>query len=177
MRTPTASGQGSELANALRSCRGAFLGVALMSGVVNSLYLSGSFFMLEVYDRVIPSRSVPTLVGLAVLIGVLYTFQGILDFVRNRVLVRIGSSLDESLNRRTYQAIIDLPLRAGQKSRGLQPLTDLDQVRAFLSGRRPDGALRPAMDAALCRHLLPLPPVDRHRLGGGRLDAHHGDGD
>ncbi|MCJ2040662.1 type I secretion system permease/ATPase, partial [Methylobacterium sp. J-059] len=50
-----------ELSSALTSCRTAFVGVAVMSGVVNVLYLTGSFFMLEVYDRVIPSRSVPTL--------------------------------------------------------------------------------------------------------------------
>ena len=57
----------SELVSALARCRTAFIGVALMSGLVNVLYLTGSFFMLEVYDRVIPSRSVPTLVGLCVL--------------------------------------------------------------------------------------------------------------
>ena len=45
---------GSELSVALRACRGAFLGVALMSGVLNVLYLTGSFFMLEIYDRVLP---------------------------------------------------------------------------------------------------------------------------
>ena len=52
------------------------MGVALFSGVINVLYLTGSFFMLEVYDRVLPSRSVPTLVGLAILALVLYGFQG-----------------------------------------------------------------------------------------------------
>ena len=111
--------------------------MALMSSVVNLLYLSGSFFMLEVYDRVLPSRSIPTLVGLAILIGVLYSFQGILDFLRNRILVRIGLWLDESLNIRLYQAVIDLPLRANRKGLGLQPLHDLDQIRIFLSGTGP----------------------------------------
>ncbi len=108
-----------------------------MSGIVNLLYLSGSFFMLEVYDRVLPSRSVPTLVGLAALIALLYSFQGILDFVRGRILVRVGASLDESLNTRVYQALVDLPLRAGQRGNGLQPLHDLDNIRAFLSGPGP----------------------------------------
>ena len=58
-RTPT--GQPSELAQALASCRGAFVATALMSGMSNILMLTGSIFMLEVYDRVIPSRSIPTL--------------------------------------------------------------------------------------------------------------------
>jgi len=66
---------GSELRRAIGSCRQAFIGVALMSGMINLLYLTGSFFMLEVYDRVLPSRSVPTLVGLLVIAAVLYVFS------------------------------------------------------------------------------------------------------
>ncbi|MEA1833722.1 type I secretion system permease/ATPase, partial [Methylobacterium durans] len=67
-----------EIVSALSRCRSAFIGVGVMSGLVNVLYLTGSFFMLEVYDRVIPSRSVPTLVGLMALALVLYAFQGLL---------------------------------------------------------------------------------------------------
>ena len=52
-----------ELRQALSRCRHAWIGVALMSGMINLLYLTGSFFMLEVYDRVLPSRSVPTSSG------------------------------------------------------------------------------------------------------------------
>ena len=59
----------SELGIALRACRNAFIGVGVMSCMINLLYLTGSIFMLEVYDRVIPSRSVPTLIGLVVLAG------------------------------------------------------------------------------------------------------------
>ena len=57
----------SELGEALRACRNAFIGVGVMSCMINLLYLTGSIFMLEVYDRVLPSRSVPTLVGLVIL--------------------------------------------------------------------------------------------------------------
>ena len=57
-----------------------FVGIGLITAVLNVLYLTGSFFMLEVYDRVLPSRSVPTLVGLgAPGAGLLYGFQGVLD--------------------------------------------------------------------------------------------------
>lgn len=52
------------------------IGLAFVSGLVNILYLTGSFFMLEVYDRVIPSRSMPTLVGLMVLAAGLFVLQG-----------------------------------------------------------------------------------------------------
>ncbi len=96
--------------------------------------------MLEVYDRVLPSRSIPTLVGLIVLAGGLYIAQGILDMLRNRILTRIGSTLDEMLSQRVYDIVVRLPLRAGSRGEGLQPLRDLDNVRSFLSGSGP-GAL------------------------------------
>lgn len=134
-RNPGLAGP-SELGAALRACRGAFLGVGLMSCMINLLYLTGSFFMLEVYDRVLPSRSVPTLVGLIVLAGGLYIAQGVLDLLRGRILVRIGTSLDEALSARVFQTVVRLPLLAG-RNEGLQPLRDLDNVRGFLSGQGP----------------------------------------
>jgi ATP-binding cassette subfamily C protein len=127
----------AQLAAALRACRGAFAGVFLVSIIINVLYLTGSFFMLEVYDRVLPSQSLPTLVGLAVLVAVLYTFQGILDLIRGRVLVRIGAYLDEQLNGRVFEALTRLPLLAGSKGETMQPLRELEQVRSFMSGMGP----------------------------------------
>ncbi|MGA2291987.1 type I secretion system permease/ATPase [Bradyrhizobium sp.] len=124
----------SELADALRTCRGAFIGVGVMSCMINLLYLTGSIFMLEVYDRVLPSRSVPTLVGLAILAGGLYIAQGVLDLIRGRILGRVGTALDESLNARVFETIVRLPLLVGSRNEGLQPLRDLDNVRSFLSG-------------------------------------------
>src|SRR5215831_8049245 len=127
----------SELGDALRTCRGALIGVAVMSCVINLLYLTGSIFMLEVYDRVLPSRSVPTLVGLVILAGGLYICQGILDLIRGRILGRIGTALDEALNARVFNAVVRLPLLVGGRNEGLQPLRDLDNVRAFLGGMGP----------------------------------------
>ena len=92
----------SELGNALAACRGAFISIGLMSGMSNILMLTGAIFMLEVYDRVLPSRSVPTLIGLVILAGGLYTALGLLDLIRGRILVRIGSRLDEALSGRVY---------------------------------------------------------------------------
>ena len=128
---------GSELRRAIGSCRQAFIGVALMSGMINLLYLTGSFFMLEVYDRVLPSRSVPTLVGLLVIAAVLYVFQGLLDICRGRVLTRIGGSLDETLHERVYDVLIRQPLKKRTTGDGLQAIRDLDQIRHFLSGIGP----------------------------------------
>jgi PrtD family type I secretion system ABC transporter len=127
----------SELGEALRSCRNAFIGVGIMSCMINILYLTGSIFMLEVYDRVIPSRSVPTLVGLVILCGGLYVAQGILDMLRSRILSRIGTSLDEALSGRVFDTIVRLPLLAGNRSDGMQPLRDLDAVRSFLGSMGP----------------------------------------
>jgi ATP-binding cassette subfamily C protein len=127
----------TELGDALAACRGAFIGVGLMSCMINLLYLTGSFFMLEVYDRVLPSRSIPTLVALVVLASGLYVGQGILELIRSRILVRIGSALDASLSDRVFETVVRLPLLAGARGEGLQPLRDLDNVRSFLSGMGP----------------------------------------
>jgi PrtD family type I secretion system ABC transporter len=129
----------SELGQAMQACRGAFIGVGLMSCMVNLLYLTGSVFMLEIYDRVLPSRSISTLIGLIVLAGGLYVGQGVLDLVRGRILVRIGTALDEALSGRVFGTVVRLPLVSGG-NQGLQPLRDLDNVRSFLSGMGP-GAL------------------------------------
>jgi PrtD family type I secretion system ABC transporter len=127
----------SELAEALRACRAAFIGVGIMSCMINLLYLTGSIFMLEVYDRVLPSRSVPTLVGLVVLAAVLYMAQGVLDLLRGRILGRIGTSLDEAINARVFETVVRLPLLVGNRNEGLQPLRDLDNVRSFLGSMGP----------------------------------------
>jgi ATP-binding cassette subfamily C protein PrsD len=127
----------SELSQALASCRGAFVATALMSGMSNILMLTGALFMLEIYDRVLPSRSIPTLVALVILAAGLFLAQGLLDLIRGRVLVRIGARLDEELSGRVYETIVRLPLKVGNRSDGLQQLRDLDNVRSFLSGLGP----------------------------------------
>jgi PrtD family type I secretion system ABC transporter len=127
----------SELAAALRACRQAFVAIAVFSGMSNILMLTGSLFMLEVYDRVLPSRSVPTLVALLILTAGLYAAQGFIDAIRSRILVRIGDSLDHAMSARVYDTIVRLPLKVGAKGDGSQPMRDLDAVRNFLSGAGP----------------------------------------
>jgi len=122
---------------ALESCRGIFMYLALFSGMINILMLTGSFFMLQVYDRVLPSQSVPTLVGLGILATALYILQGALELIRSRVNVRIGAHLDRTLSSRVYDALVRLPLKTRGDGDGLQPLRDLDYVRSFLSGGGP----------------------------------------
>src|ERR1051325_9502349 len=103
--------QRSELAEALSACRGTFIAVGLMSGMSNVLQLTGAFFMLEIYDRVLPSRSVPTLVGLVILAAGLFTALGLLDMIRGRLLVRRGGGLDGARSARFYETIAPLPLK------------------------------------------------------------------
>jgi PrtD family type I secretion system ABC transporter len=122
---------------ALARCRMAFAGVAVLSAAVNVLMLTGSIFMLEVYDRVLPSRSVPTLIGLVVVACLLYSFMGTFDLIRTRILARIGDAFDAAMNGRVYDIVLACPLRRGGDADGLQPIRDVDQVRSFLAGNGP----------------------------------------
>ena len=122
---------------ALESCHNVFVSLGVISGVINILMLTGSFFMLQVYDRVLPSQSVPTLVGLALLATALFALQGALEVIRSRVNVRIGAHLDQTISSRVYDALVRLPLKTRGDGDGLQPLRDLDHVRSFLSSGGP----------------------------------------
>lgn len=122
---------------ALARCRGAFVGVGLLSAAVNLLMLTGSIFMLEVYDRVLPSRSVPTLIGLVAVAGLLYLFLGLFDLIRNRILARVGDAFDAAMSARIHDIVLVRPLRQGMDGDALQPLRDVDQVRSYLAGSGP----------------------------------------
>ncbi|WP_426239642.1 type I secretion system permease/ATPase [Pararhizobium sp. DWP1-1-3] len=127
----------SDPAAALWNCKAGFIGIFIASALVNILYLTGSFFMLEVYDRVLPSRSIPTLIALCLLALLLYAFQGAFEMVRGRMLVRVAGALDEAMSARIYRAVVQAPLKLRTQGDGLQALRDFDQVRSFLSGTGP----------------------------------------
>jgi ATP-binding cassette subfamily C protein len=120
---------------ALASCRSAFLAVALFSALVNVLMLAGSIYMLQVYDRVLPSRSVPTLVALSLIVAALYILLGVFDWLRQRILSRIGVELDRKLGGPVLGAIMAGQVRGA--SGGSQLSRDLDSVRGFLAGLGP----------------------------------------
>ena len=119
----------------MASCRTAFLAVALFSALVNVLMLTGSIYMLQVYDRVLPSRSVPTLVALSIIVAVLYALLGMFDWLRQRILSRIGVMLDRRLSAPVIATMLGTQLR-GQPG-AMQLPRDLDSVRGFLSGLGP----------------------------------------
>lgn len=105
---------------------GTLAAIAFVSCVVNLLALTAPLFMLQVYDRVLSSRSMSTLLALSILAACLYLFQAGLDILRARVLLRLGEHFDNQFSRRIHHAIVTVPLIAKLSGDGLQPLRDLD---------------------------------------------------
>ena len=177
VRPATREARPSELREAMSACWHAFIAIAVVSGLINILYLTGSFYMLEVYDRVLPSRSIPTLVALSILALTLFAFQGILDVIRSRVMVRIAATLDERLSARVYDIMVQLPLKtrgAGRRSRAdARPRSDPRVPRLD----RPVRAVRSAVDAVLPADLLPVPLLDRRRGADRRAHPDQPDAD
>ncbi len=99
--------------------------------------LSGSLFMLQVYDRVLASRSVPTLLALVVLIVILYSFQGALELLRSRIFARIGRSVDGRLSDCAFDAYLERGAPGGGKAMPHSPFRDIEQLRSFLSSGGP----------------------------------------
>lgn len=114
--------------------RTALFGVGVFSMFINILMLTGPLFMLQIYDRVLTSRSIPTLLAFTVLVVALYMFLGFLEFIRQRVLVRIGHRFDEQAGPSAFETYIEMPLMTGPRGDVVQPIRDIDQVRQFFSG-------------------------------------------
>lgn len=123
-------------AELIASNRGVIFSVFMFSLVLNVLALTGSLFMLQVYDRVIPSGSIPTLIALSLIVAVLYAYYGVMDYVRSRIFVRVGRKFEEALRSRVFDVMATLSLRMAGGAGG-QPVSDLGAVRQFISGQGP----------------------------------------
>lgn len=121
----------TELGQAMRKHQGAVALVVVFSAFVNLLGLTGSLFMLQVYDRVLPSRSEPTLVMLMLLIVVLFVAMGLLDLLRGQIGARVGASLQAGLDERVFRAALSSTPSAAPSS--ATALFDLEAVRKFLA--------------------------------------------
>jgi ATP-binding cassette subfamily C protein len=124
----------SELSVALGTCRSGLVSLAVFSLFANLLMLTGPLFMLQVYDRVLTSGSMPTLLALAILAAILFGLYGFLEFIRSRLLVRVGRIVDEQLRARVFDAVAVTAARKGQRS---EALSDLQTIRHFLQGNGP----------------------------------------
>lgn len=132
------SGEPGELRAAIGRYRTAFISVGLLSALLNILLLGGSIYMMLIYDSVLPSHSLPTLIGLLVMLVGVYAFQGMFDRMRTHTLNDIANGFDLQLSRRVQEAMTDAALsghRVGAD--GLAPMRDLASIRTFLSGSGP----------------------------------------
>ena len=129
--------QSSDLAAAFAGFRGAVLAVSVISGIINLLALTGSLYMLQVYDRVLSSHSVPTLVSLSVLMLVLYGFYGVLDLLRNQASGRASVLFDRRIAGPVHAAVVNLPLKGASRSMAQQPMRDVDTIRTFFASGGP----------------------------------------
>lgn len=155
---------------AFKSLRASYIGVGVVSMAINILMLTGPLYMLQVYDRVLASGSVPTLVVISSLAVGLYVFYGILEAFRGRILVRMGQRVDAQLSASTYDLSTELPLLLGPKSNQLRPMQDLDTLRQFLSGAGPAAIFdMPWMPLYLAIVFLFHPILGFIALGGGLL--------
>jgi ATP-binding cassette subfamily C protein len=112
---------------------GLFWTIALFSAFVNVLMLTAPLYMLQIYDRVIPSRSHETLLALTILVAALFIIMGILDYVRARVAARIGASVQARLDSRVFRAGLRRAVLASERSRPASGLKDLEAVQRLAS--------------------------------------------
>lgn len=126
----------SELWQALRSCRTSFVMVGFFSLFINTLMLTSPLYMLQVYDRVLSSHSLGTLVAISVLAATMLVTFGALDVIRARILERLGAQFDAQLNARVFDAMFGRRLLA-PGALATEPLRDLNAIRQFLAGSGP----------------------------------------
>ncbi len=129
--------QHSTLRGAMRASIGAFASVGVFSFFINLLMLTGPLFMLQIYDRVLASRSLPTLFVLFLLVAGLFAFLGFLEFIRARILTRIGANIFQRIHQRVFDAVMHLALRTGGSNSSTRPLNDLNTLQQYISGPGP----------------------------------------
>lgn len=132
----TAQPKKGTLSKALKPARAAIVMIAVFSFFVNLLMLTGPLYMLQIYDRVLTSGSVPTLVALSAVVILLYSLFGFLEYVRGRILTRVARMLDEDLQTTAFHAITYHAVQGVERVR-TQPAQDLSAIRQFLSGPAP----------------------------------------
>jgi len=124
----------SDLEEALNLCKGAFISAAVFSMVINILQLVPTIYMLQLYDRVVPTGNRSTLLMLTLIMLVLFLTLGALEWVRSQILVRVSSRLETLLNERLFNVAYKQSLYSGGQRASSQALDDLTSLRQFLTG-------------------------------------------
>lgn len=122
----------AELRDARKESRGLYAFVAVFSFLVNLLMLTGPLYMLLVYDRVLSSRSVETLVALTGLIAFLYGMMALLDYARGRIMGRAAARFQSRLDRRVFDAALRKAAMEPQQNTSRR-LVDLEAIQRFMS--------------------------------------------
>jgi ATP-binding cassette subfamily C protein len=122
---------------ALGELKRGLIGIAGLSAGINLLTLTGSIYMMMVYDRVLPSHSLPTLVSLLLMTALAFGFLGAFDVLRARMLADVASALDRRLGARAQEAELRLALERPQMLDEASPTRDLDQIRGFIASPGP----------------------------------------
>ncbi|PRY24464.1 ATP-binding cassette subfamily C protein [Aliiruegeria haliotis] len=131
-QSETAAGR-KELQDARVESRSLFISAFVFSIFVNLLMLTGPLYMLQVYDRVLGSRSEETLIALSVLVAFLYLMMGILDYSRGRVMARAGARFQTLLDARVFSAVLRSETGRPGSEVAQTGLRDLEVVQRFLS--------------------------------------------
>src|SRR5262249_46219685 len=118
---------------ALREMRRPFMVAVLLGLLINIMLLAGPLFMLQVYDRVLISRSLPTLLTLTGLLAAVFVGATVLDVLKGRILNRAAAHVLSQLSDKVFTATIDEELRKEAKS-GYQPIQDMQALRQFATG-------------------------------------------
>ncbi len=123
----------TELEKTLHRTKKSFFYVGVFSFFINLLMLTPSLYMLQVYDRVMNSRSIETLVLITGIVAVMFLTMGLLEIVRSRILVRIGNQMDLELNSHLFDVVFHLA-RLSPSQASSQPISDLTKLRQFMTG-------------------------------------------
>jgi len=123
----------TQLEKTLKNTKKSFIYVGLFSMVINMLMLVPSIYMLQVYDRVMTSRSIETLFFLTLIVIAMFITMGLLEIIRSRILVRIGNKIDLELNSHLFDLIFHLARLEPSKATS-QPISDLTKIRQFMTG-------------------------------------------
>ncbi|PMP91991.1 MAG: type I secretion system permease/ATPase [Desulfurella sp.] len=123
----------SQLLQALKPFKQAFITTGIVSAIINIIMIVPSIYMLEVYDRILVSKSVPTLILISLMVLGFYAFMGVLEWLRSQLLIRISNNMDAQLNEKVFSVAFSNALYANTGNPS-QAFSDFTNIRQFLTG-------------------------------------------